>query len=358
MKWFDQNRRDLPWRRRRDAAHDAVLDPYLVFVSEAMLQQTQVATVIPYFKRFIASFPTVQALADADEQAVLRLWQGLGYYSRARNLRKAARKIVEEFGGIVPDSLEGLLSLPGVGRYTAGAIASIAYNRRVPILDGNVARVLCRLDRIETDPRDPKTREKLWDRAAQILPDSSDRVGDFNSTLMELGATVCTPRNPQCLICPVNSFCKAFAAGVQDRIPAPRKSKESPLSKRWTFCIQKRGKYLLEQRPSTGRWAGMWQFITIEAASKKPSPTSIKRATGILASVLQHAGTIHHTLTHRKYQFDVYTCETTNGETTDGKSVTSDTPRRWLCLSELDAYPLPRPHLKVAEMLKAIPSKP
>src|SRR3954466_12295844 len=186
LAWFDRHQRALPWRTV------APLDPYIVLVSEAMLQQTQVATVIPYFQRFIARFPTVTALAESDEQQVLRLWQGLGYYSRARNLRAAARMVVQEFNGQVPQTVQELLSLPGVGRYTAGAVASIAFGKRAPILDGNVARVLCRLDCIRDDPREPATRELLWSRAAQILPKS--RLGDFNSALMELGALVCTPR--------------------------------------------------------------------------------------------------------------------------------------------------------------------
>jgi A/G-specific adenine glycosylase len=352
LTWFDQNRRDLPWRAPRNAAPGLRLDPYLVFVSEAMLQQTQVSTVVPYFNRFRSAFPTIEALANATEQKVLRMWQGLGYYSRARNLQKAAKKILEEFGGVVPDSVEDLLKLPGVGRYTAGAIASIAYDRRAPVLDGNVARVLCRIDRVESDPRETATREKLWQRAAQILPNQGERVGDFNSALMELGATVCTPRNPQCLICPVRDFCRAFADGVQDRIPAPRKAKQTPLEKRWTFCIRHRDRYLIEQRPSTGRWAGMWQFITIQANGTKPTASLLKRTFGLSASPLQRAGQLSHTLTHRRYHFDVFSCQAT-----DRNVFKADHSRKWVRLSDLDHYPLPRPHLKVLEMLKFPPGK-
>ena len=170
-----------------------------------MLQQTQVATVIPYYHRFLEQFPTPAALADADEQQVLRLWQGLGYYSRARNLRRAAQRIVAEHGGKVPDRLDKLLMLPGIGRYTAGAIASIAFGKRAPILDGNVQRVLCRLDAIKGDPRERMVNQTLWKRAEEILPQK--RVGDFNSALMELGATVCIPRGPRCLTCPVADHC-------------------------------------------------------------------------------------------------------------------------------------------------------
>jgi A/G-specific adenine glycosylase len=262
LAWYDRHRRDLPWRR--------TADPYHVLVSEAMLQQTQVATVIPYYRRFLERFPAISDLARASEQEVLRLWQGLGYYSRARNLQAAAKTVVAEHGGKLPQTVEALLKLPGVGRYTAGAVASIAFGTRAPIVDGNVARVLCRIDRIETDPRERETLQLLWRRAEEILP--KDRVGDFNSALMELGATVCTPRSPQCLICPVRAHCEAFAAGVQERIPAPRKAKPTPLLRRWTFCVERPGgEWLIEQRPSTGRWAGMWQFVTIEARAKRPS---------------------------------------------------------------------------------------
>src|SRR5688572_23843941 len=230
LRWYDRSRRDLPWRVPRDAAPGTALDPYHVLVSEAMLQQTQVATVIPYFNGFIARFPNLQSLAAADEQDVLRLWQGLGYYSRARNLQRAARTIVAEHDGRVPETAEALRTLSGVGRYTAGAVASIAFDCRAPIVDGNVARLLCRVDRIESDPRETDTAAQLWRRAEQILP--RKRCGDFNSALMELGATVCTPRSPQCLVCPVRDHCEAFAGGVQDRIPPSRKRAKQPLLRR------------------------------------------------------------------------------------------------------------------------------
>ena len=317
-----------------------------------MLQQTQVSTVVPYFERFIKSFPTIGALAKADGQEVLRHWQGLGYYRRARLLHAAAKTIVAEFGGQIPREIERLLTIPGVGRYTAGAIASIAFDRRAPILDGNVTRVLCRIDAIESDPRLPATREKLWQRAEEILPAEGKRVGDFNSALMELGATVCTPRNPQCPVCPVQKFCQAFAKRIQDHIPPPKKSQLTPLVKRWTFCISKLSrsgeKYLIEQRPTTGRWAGMWQFVTVENSAKKPAPEHVKKVTGLIVKDLRHIGTLSHALTHRRYHFDVFSAR----GATRVPARTSDV-QIWVRLEELDDYPLPRPHLKIAEMLRA-----
>ena len=355
LSWYDRHRRDLPWRA--DAASGrAAPAPYHVLVSEAMLQQTQVATVIPYYNRFLARFPSIQDLAGADEQDVLRIWQGLGYYSRARNLQRAARAIVEDHGGELPQTVDALLSLPGVGRYTAGAVASIAFGTRAPIVDGNVARVICRLDRIETDPRDRQTQQLLWRRAEEILP--KRRVGDFNSALMELGATVCTPRNPQCLICPVREHCAAFAAGVQERIPPPRKSKPTPLNRRVTFCIRRGDAWLIEQRPAKGRWAGMWQFVTVEAppaGANGPAASLLKRIAPVSGKPLK-LGTVTHGLTHRRYEFDVYACECGGGARADGDGLPPG--RRWSTLDGLAEFPLPRPHLKMVEMLRALPARP
>ncbi len=341
LRWYGRSRRDLPWRV--DPNSTRTVDPYHVLVSESMLQQTQVATVIPYFERFIARFPTLKDLAGAAEQEVLRHWQGLGYYSRARNLQAAARKVVSEHSGVLPHRACELVKLPGIGRYTAGAIASIAFEQRSPIVDGNVARVLCRIDRIESDPRDRETAARLWGRAEQLLP--RRRVGDFNSALMELGATVCTPRSPQCWVCPVRAHCEAFAGGLQDRIPAPRKAKPTTLLKRRTFCIRRGESWLIEQRPASGRWASLWQFITIEADTTKLARPVLPVAT----SPPRRIGKVEHGLTHRRYQFDVFACDAIGNEA----ARTSERPRAWTTLAELGTYPLPRPHLKVAAMLEA-----
>jgi A/G-specific adenine glycosylase len=345
FRWYQCHRRDLPWRRPPNGESDTPLNPYHVLVSEMMLQQTQVATVIPYFTRFIARFPTFSDLASADLQEVLKLWQGLGYYSRAKNLRRAAQMVIEEFGAAMPSDVPSLLKLPGVGRYSAGAIASIAFERRAPILDGNVARVLCRLDAIRSDPRERVTQAKLWQRAEEILP--KRKIGDFNSALMELGATVCTPRNPHCLTCPVRDHCEAFAARLQDKIPPPRKRAESPLVKRWTFCIRRGDKYLLEQRPATGRWAGMWQFLTREATDAPVTAKTIRSLFSISSAKPEHLGNEQHTLTHRRYHFAVFF-----SETKDGESPALSNPYAWVKLDQLHRYPLPRPHLKIAERLK------
>ncbi|MCS7033738.1 MAG: A/G-specific adenine glycosylase, partial [Phycisphaerae bacterium] len=239
LRWYRAHRRDLPWRTASGSPPDQRPDPYAVLVSETMLQQTRVTTVLPYFRRFMAELPTLHDLAAADEQQILRLWQGLGYYARARNLHRAAKLIVERFGGKIPADVATLRTLPGVGRYTAGAVASLAFGRPEPVLDGNVARVLCRLDRITTDPRSHPTSQRLWKRAAALVPE--DAPGDFNSALMELGATICTARSPACLVCPVSDYCETREAGETDRIPPPRATRPTPLVRRKVVCVVPRG---------------------------------------------------------------------------------------------------------------------
>jgi A/G-specific adenine glycosylase len=329
LDWYDRHQRPLPWRVAGPAGR---LDPYHVLVSETMLQQTQVATVIPYYTRFLELFPTLSDLANAPQQAVLRAWQGLGYYSRARNLQAAAQHVMKQRGGTLPADAPDLQKLPGVGRYTAGAVASIAFGKRAPIVDANVARVLCRLDKITADPRTPAVREQLWARAEEILP--RRQIGDFNSALMELGALVCVPRTPRCLHCPVSVHCAAYAAGVQDRIPPAKPAKELPLLRRRTYCITDGRRWLIEQRPATGRWAGMWQFLTIDSAEELSLSVKDTRA----------LGTVTHGLTHRRYEFEVVTCRT------DGKS--NGATRKWVTLEQIDEFPLPRPHVKIVQMLR------
>ena len=340
LSWYHRARRDLPWRVTIGSSNGSKPNAYHVLLSETMLQQTQVATVVPYFHRFVKQFPTIADLAHAELQEVLRLWQGLGYYSRARNLHRCAGQVLANHDGQVPRAVEALLELPGVGRYTAGAIASLAFDVRAPILDGNVTRVLCRLDQIEADPRQRQVHLQLWRRAEEVLPET--HAGDFNSALMELGATICTPRNPQCLICPVREHCLAQAAGVQERIPLPKKSKPTPLLHRVVFCIRDEDRYWIEQRPAKGRWAGMWQFKTHEQGGGKATALSLARKAGLAISKPRKLGVVTHALTHRRYRFEVYSCEWKGAKNEEGT---------WVTLLELDKFPLPKPHLEVAKML-------
>lgn len=356
LGWYHAHRRDLPWRVPTGSPPDARPDPYAVLVSEVMLQQTQVATVVGYFHRFMARFPTITALAGANDQELLRVWQGLGYYSRAKNLRRAAGEIVSRHGGVIPSTVEALLELPGVGRYTAGAIASLAFDRPAPILDGNVTRVLCRLDGLIEDPRSAAMQRRLWGRASELVPDR--RPGHFNSALMELGATVCTPRAPACLLCPVRAHCVAAERGNAEQIPPPRKASPTPLERRVVLCLFAPGDRpeappmtLLEQRPPKGRWAGLWQWVTFPAppAGSPVDWSAVQQAIMPFTRPKQLLR-LKHQLTHRRYEFEVFAATATGRLVNAGDR---SGQRKWLSFSELDQYPLSRPHALIAEALRS-----
>lgn len=252
LAWFDwYGRTQLPWQKERT--------PYRVWISEIMLQQTQVGTVIPYFERFIARFPRVETLAEASLDEVVALWAGLGYYARARNLHRAARLIVEQHGGQLPASLEGLSALPGIGRSTAGAILSLGSGIRAPILDGNVKRVLCRHRGIEGWPGNPHILAQLWKLSETLTP--SIRVADYNQAMMDLGATVCTKRNPGCSTCPVGRDCQAFRSGRTDAIPAAKPRRALPVKRCFMLALKNaHGSFYLEKRPDVGVWGGLWSL--------------------------------------------------------------------------------------------------
>ena len=309
LRWYDRNRRDLPWRRNpRNAYHQ--------WLAEIMLQQTQVATVVPYFRRFIKRFPTVRRLADAPLDDVLRLWAGLGYYARARNLHKCARIVAREHGGRFPNTVEELSALPGIGRYTAGAIASIAFNRRAPILDGNVKRVLSRLFQIESDIRRNETADHLWTLAEAILP--RKRCGDFNQSLMELGATLCLPRNPNCPDCPVSGICSAHAAGVVDQLPRTGRRPAPKEVQVVVAAVRRNGKFLIRRRKADSLWGGMWELPSIQMNGHKSRKAALVELLSALPSVLptdsafdsqtpaRPCGRITRRLTHRIMRMSVY----------------------------------------------------
>jgi A/G-specific adenine glycosylase len=339
LAWYDRVRRDLPWRAAPGSAGGTLIDPYHVLVSELMLQQTQVATVVPYFRRFMEAFPTIEALAGAEEQAVLRLWQGLGYYSRARNLQKAAQAVVA--AGRFPDTLEGIQALPGVGPYTAGAIGSIAFNLRVPLVDGNVTRVLARLDGMEGDPRTPAAVKQIWRRAEGLVP--ADRPGDFNSALMELGATVCTPKKPSCLLCPLQGKCVAREKGLTEAIPPAKQAKPTPAVVCKSYAIVDRGgRWLIEQRPDKGRWASLWQLPTVDP--EMPGH-QVRIPKGI---ELRKAGVIRHQLTHRAYTFELWLATGVQRDavkTPVGRSA-------WVDRKSMANYPLAKPQLEMVKILE------
>ncbi|MDX1952583.1 MAG: A/G-specific adenine glycosylase [Verrucomicrobiota bacterium] len=305
IHWFRKNARYLPWRQD--------IDPYRVWVSEIMLQQTQVKTVIPYYERWMKLFPTVTALAEATPESVLKAWEGLGYYSRARNMQRAAQEIVHHRGGLFPDTLPELLELPGVGPYTAGAIGSIAFNQPTPILDGNVERVLTRLLGIQENPREAKIRQQLWKTAealvsaANNLPNAGKRrlCGAFNESLMELGALVCLPRTPLCVTCPLKVECIAFKNGLVDVIPALPKRQESAKRYFEAFCVEKMGKILMVQRPSRMVNGQFWELPNQEVRSKR-SLESIAKALQISTEHILSVAEVKHTITRFRITLQVY----------------------------------------------------
>lgn len=269
-RWYDQNARDLPWRRTRD--------PYAVWISEIMLQQTQVKTVIPYFERWMQALPTIKAFAQARPEKVLKLWEGLGYYSRARNAQAAAQQILDEHGGNFPEDFKAVLALPGIGRYTAGAICSIAFNQAQPILDGNVIRVASRLFGVAGNPRDRLVNAKLWSIAAELAATPGIEPGRLNQALMELGALVCLPHQPRCASCPVRLHCFAFRENRVAEFPAP--SNRAPATKRHfvALVVRRRNRFLVRQRPAGVVNAGLWEFPNFEEGISKAPPFVITGA--------------------------------------------------------------------------------
>jgi A/G-specific adenine glycosylase len=347
LKWYARSARELPWRV--PPGGDDRPEPYHVLVSEAMLQQTQVATVIPYYHRFLAALPTVDELAAADEQQVLQLWQGLGYYRRARNLHAAAKAIVTQHDGRVPDTVERLLSLPGVGRYTAGAIASIAFGRRAPILDGNAIRVLSRVWAVADPVDQPATQRRLWSLAEQLA--DTPRPGDLNQAVMELGATVCGPKSPGCLTCPLRDVCEAQRRGIAESLPikAPRKPPTRVVHR--VLAVWRGGKWLVQQRPGRGLWAKMWQFPTAELAADvaggeaaKPQQWAVE-ALGLEVATPTLLGHFEQVTTHRLVRVEVAVAEVVGGRKRAGVG-------QWRRLDRLDDLPLARPHQRVRQMLQ------
>jgi len=256
LGWFDQHgRHDLPWQENKTA--------YNTWVSEIMLQQTQVKTVIPYYQRFMERFPDVHALAAADQDEVLHLWTGLGYYARARNLHKAAKMVVSDYQGEFPDSVEGLESLPGIGRSTAGAVLSISTGKWAPILDGNVKRVLARFFAIDGWPGTPSVTKEMWHYAERFTP--QHRTGDYTQAMMDLGATLCTRSKPSCLLCPLQPNCQAFDQGRTTELPMPRPKKEIPVKQTIMLLIRnEQGQILLRQRPPVGLWGGLFSLPEVQ----------------------------------------------------------------------------------------------
>jgi A/G-specific adenine glycosylase len=340
--WFDRHAKDLPWRRQKDA--------YAVWISEIMLQQTQVATVRDYFVRFLRAFPAVEELALAEEEQVLRLWEGLGYYRRARQLHRASKIIVAEFDGVFPRDIEELRRLPGIGRYTAGAILSIAYDIPQPILEANTIRVYSRLLGYEGDPHSAAGQKLLWSMAEAVLP--YKRPGRLNQALMELGREVCKSRKPLCTICPAVSLCRAAQSGSQDCIPRPKVKPKIEEVHEAAVVVRRGGRVLLIKRGDGGRWAGLWDFPRFPlhaehpAARRKELIDGVRRLTGVTIVPGELLKTLRHGVTRFRITLDCFAAEYVSE--TDGET---SAQVKWVRPAELEKYPLSTTGRKMAKLI-------
>jgi A/G-specific adenine glycosylase len=371
LDWFSRNARDLPWRRTRD--------PYAIWVSEIMLQQTQVKTVIPYWERWMRELPTLQSLAKADPDKIHKLWEGLGYYTRVRNLQRAAQFLVTTNDGRFPDRFDDVLELPGIGRYTAGAICSIAFNQPTPILDGNVIRVLTRVFGVEKDPREKETNALLWSIAEELVVHASQikcqpsarnsrtrtrtttttnakseitshfalHTSHFNQSLMELGALICTPRQPLCRQCPIARLCIARREGRVEQLPNLGPRVAATARRFAAFIVRRDGRYLVRQRPEGVVNAHLWEFPNVEVGTNDSDlKTAARIALGFRPQFIQPLCTIKHSITRYRIDLVAFTVKGTHrSPTTDGS---------WHTLNELNQLSFPSAHRKILEQLSVV----
>ena len=322
LSWYDAGHRDLPWRHTKD--------PYCIWISEIMLQQTRAETVISYYDRFLKKYPTVQALADAEEAELLKAWEGLGYYSRARSLQKAAKLIVSEHEGKLPASVEALKALPGIGDYTSGAIASIAFGIPAAAVDGNVERVLCRYYAIEEEVGTPAVRRQVFDLAQALVP--FDRPGAFANAMMEMGATLCTPRNPACLICPVRESCAGYVKGIADKLPNKKKKKPQRVENRAVLLIFCGDKVLVKRREEA-LLGGLYVFPDMLGENDPQKLCEYVENLGVRCAYDAMLGTAKHVFTHIIWEMEIHSLETENMPEVPGGL--------WVTRDELEALPLP-----------------
>ncbi|MHB8523646.1 MAG: A/G-specific adenine glycosylase [Limisphaerales bacterium] len=345
LTWFRRAARDLPWRR--------TADPYAIWISEVMLQQTQVRTVVPYWQRWMRRLPAIRDLARANPQKILKLWEGLGYYTRARNLQRAARMIVENHGGRFPECFSEVLALPGIGRYTAGAVCSIAFNQPTPAVDGNVVRVLTRVFGISENPRERATNDRLWrlaqtlvTRAAGIQSSHRRNCASFNQSLMELGATVCTPREPDCPACPLRRRCVARREGSVDTLPNLGR-RESATARRFVALVVVRdGRFFVRRRPAAGVNAHLWEFPNVEVNHGSCDPGRVGRnLLGVAITSPKAFHRIKHTITRYRITLEVFRAELARPRTR------VKGPGRWCSLTDLKRLPFTSAHGKVVRRL-------
>lgn len=342
IEWFRREARVMPWRQTND--------PYRIWISEVMLQQTRVDQAWDYYERFVEAFPTVEALAEAPLDDVLRLWEGLGYYARARNLHRAAREVVERFGGVVPATYDAFRSLPGVGPYTAAAVLSIAYGQPHAVLDGNVARVLARTFRVEEDVKNARTRRLLQALASELLTPADPSA--YNQALMEVGATVCTPRSPSCPACPLHSICRARQGGVQERYPITVSKPPIPHHDIAVGVVfNEAGEVLIQRRPENAMLGGLWEF---PGGKREPGESleetcrrELQEELQIEVSVEQPICRIAHAYSHFKITLYAYRCRLISGT----PIAPEGTPIRWVPPAQLSEFAFPRANRRLIDIL-------
>ena len=342
LAWYRKNGRSLPWR--------GAADPYRVWISEVMLQQTQVYTVIPYYTRWMMRFPDLAALAAAQEQDVLQVWEGLGYYSRARNILRCARILAGEYGGQLPSDVKQLESLPGIGAYIAGAVASIAYGVKAPALDGNIKRVLARLAEFPLAVNDARNAAVLREMLLELLPEKNP--GDLNQAFMDLGATICLPRNPLCAECPLTGECAAFQKGLQNELPLKIKKARVPHYQVVAAVIVKDKKALIDKRSSSGLLGGLWEFPggKVEAGETLAEALirELNEEMGVRIAVGETLGTYRHAYTHFKVTVHTFSAAIVEG---DPKPLQSEQVK-WAAVSQLGEYPMGKVDRLIASALQ------
>lgn len=361
LKWYDQHGRKLPWRESAE--------PYRIWLSEVMLQQTTVAAVVPYFERFTARFPDVQSLAEADVDEVLRLWEGLGYYSRARNLHRASQAVVNEHAGQFPSEVEALQTLPGIGRYTAGAISSFAFDRPAAIVEANTERLYARLLALRDDVRASASQKLLWQFAEELVPEK--RAGDFNQALMDIGSKLCRPVDPDCQSCPLQKYCGAFRDGLQKEVPVRKPAVAITAITELAVVLMDRDRFLLRRRTESERWAGMWDFVRFEISAEESSALPLVQKRGRSKSLFSPEGLelpefavqktqsqiglrpgsivasteFSYSVTRYKVQLIIFACSARRAR---GKSIDGV---QWFSLQELPELPLSMTGRRIADWL-------
>lgn len=336
LQWYDAHARDLPWR--------GIHNPYYTWVSETMLQQTRVETVLRYYPRFIERFPTVEALAAAPVDDVLKMWEGLGYYRRARNLHKGAQQVAAELQGVIPQDVKALKAISGIGDYTAGAIASIAYDQPVPAVDGNVIRVVCRVMGIRENVGIPSVKRQIASHAADLV--DRDRPGDFNQAMMDLGATVCVPGTPSCERCPVVQLCDAYREGDAEELPElPRKNPPKVMD--YDLCLILSDKRVLMRQRTEAMLQGLWVFpMAEEHHTLKQLPSLVRRRVGVPVENVRFLGEAKHIFTHQVWQMKIYAMETPAQEAPEGW--------RFVSLKDMDVLTIPTAVKKAVEIVRDI----